>query len=158
MLFRSREPARPVSDSGHQASGERLDGVAEFIGRYDVIVNCITQDPQQPLEFVDINEIEYFPAGRLIIDVTPVSARGFEWAHWTPISDPTIAVGNGVTYYAGNGSQAYLWNSATWEISQELVPYLRSVMRGPEGWDSERTLDRAISVRDGQVRTQGSRG
>ena len=59
-------------------------------------------------------------------------------------------VGTGVTYYAGNGSQAFLWNSATWGISQELLPYLPPVMRGPDGWESDRTLERAISVRHPQ--------
>ena len=129
--------------------------VGEFVGRYDVVVNCIAHYPQNPLLFVDEEQIGYFPAGRLIVDVCPKAGVGFEFARPTPAGDPTFEVGNGVTYYAGNGSQAYLWNSATWEISRELLPYLRSVMRGPEGWDSDRTLSRALSVRDGQVKTQG---
>ncbi|MEU1532335.1 hypothetical protein [Streptomyces fagopyri] len=33
--------------------------------------------------------------------------------------------------YAVDHSPSHLWNSATWEISEALLPYLRKVMSGP---------------------------
>jgi hypothetical protein len=48
-------------------------------------------------------------------------------------------------------SPSYLWNSATWEISEALMPYLRPMLSGPEAWKSEEVVDRAIEIRDGVV-------
>ena len=51
-------------------------------------------------------------------------------------------------------SPTYLWDAATWEISRALLPYLASVMSGPEAWAADPTLERAIEIRDGVVRNQ----
>jgi hypothetical protein len=44
-----------------------------------------------------------------------------------------------------------LWNSATWEISEALLPHLRTVLGGPAAWDTSETIRRAIEIRDGVV-------
>ena len=54
-------------------------------------------------------------------------------------------------YYAVDHSPSYLWNSATWEISEALMPVLRAVMAGPDAWDGGPTIRRAIEIRDGVV-------
>jgi alanine dehydrogenase len=62
-----------------------------------------------------------------------------------------FTVGLGVRYYAVDHSPSYLWNSATWEISEALVPFLPRVMAGRAAWESDETIRRAIEVRDGVV-------
>ena len=62
-----------------------------------------------------------------------------------------FTVGDNVHYYAVDHSPSYLWDSATWEISEALLPYLRAVMRGAAGWDADDTIRRAIEIRDGVV-------
>ncbi len=62
-----------------------------------------------------------------------------------------FTVGDGVAYYAVDHSPAYLWNSATWGISEALIPYLRPVMDGPGGWDQDPTIRRAIEIQAGVV-------
>ncbi|MET7995832.1 hypothetical protein ABZU76_33560 [Amycolatopsis sp. NPDC005232] len=47
---------------------------------------------------------------------------------------------------------SYLWNSATWEISEALLPHLRSVLSGPSTWDAHETVRRAIEIQDGTIR------
>ena len=47
---------------------------------------------------------------------------GFEWARPTSFDDPMFTVGEGVHYYAVDHSPSYLWNSATWENSEALLP------------------------------------
>jgi alanine dehydrogenase len=69
----------------------------------------------------------------------------------TSFDEPTFTVGNGVTYYAVDHSPSYLWNSATWEISQALLPYVSKVLAGPDAWDGDETLRRAIEIRDGVI-------
>ena len=44
-----------------------------------------------------------------------------------------------------------LWDSATWAISEALIGFLPAVMAGPEAWEADETLRRAIEIRDGVV-------
>ena len=60
-------------------------------------------------------------------------------------------VGDNVLYYAVDHSPSYLWNSATWENSNALIPFLRPVLEGGAAWDADETLSRAIEIRDGRV-------
>ena len=70
----------------------------------------------------------------------------------TSFDDPTFIVGSNVTYYAVDHSPSYLWNSATWEISEALMPYLSTVLAGPAAWEADQTVRRAIEILDGRVR------
>jgi alanine dehydrogenase len=65
-----------------------------------------------------------------------------------------LTVGNNVRYYGVDHSPSYLWDSATWEISEALLPYLRPVLTGPAGWDANQTVRRAIEIRDGVIQNQ----
>jgi alanine dehydrogenase len=76
---------------------------------------------------------------------------GFECARPTTFKEPILTVGNGIAYYGVDHSPAYLWNSATWAISEALIPHLRTVMNGPTAWDQDRTIRGAIEIRDGIV-------
>jgi alanine dehydrogenase len=76
---------------------------------------------------------------------------GFEWARPTTFEEPMFPVGDGVGYYAVDHSPSYLWNSATFEISEALLSYLPAVMNGPDGWDGDETIRRAIEIRDGVI-------
>ena len=60
-------------------------------------------------------------------------------------------VGDNVLYYAVDHSPSYLWNSATWEISEALLPFLPTVLGGPDAWDANPTIRRAIEIRDGVI-------
>jgi alanine dehydrogenase len=76
---------------------------------------------------------------------------GFSWARPTTFSDPMPTVGPGCHYYGVDHSPSHLWNSATWEISEALLPYLRKVMSGPAAWATDPTIGKAIEIRDGFV-------
>ena len=52
----------------------------------------------------------------------------FGWARPTTFTHPTFVVGDNVLYYAVDHSPSYLWKSATWEISEALLPFLRTVL------------------------------
>ena len=60
-------------------------------------------------------------------------------------------VGHGLHYYAVDHSPSYLWNSTTWENSEALLDYLPIVAAGPEAWDADETIRRAIEIRDGLI-------
>jgi alanine dehydrogenase len=76
---------------------------------------------------------------------------GFSWAHPTSFTQPVIELANGVHYYAVDHSPSYLWNSATWEISEALLPHIETLLAGPAAWNSTATIQRAIEIRDGVV-------
>ncbi len=76
---------------------------------------------------------------------------GFDFARPTSFDEPMFTVGDGVAYYGVDHSPTYLWNSATWGISEALIPYLRTVMGGPPAWDRDQTIRKAIEIRDGVV-------
>ncbi|MFE1797568.1 N(5)-(carboxyethyl)ornithine synthase [Streptomyces sp. NPDC059517] len=125
--------------------------LAEYLAGFDVIVNCIRQDTDAPLTFVTEEELALFRPGTFFVDVSCDEGMGFEWARPTTFEDPMPAVGPGCHYYGVDHSPSHLWNSATWEISEALLPYLRKVLSGPAAWDGDATVKNAIEIRDGVV-------
>ena len=77
---------------------------------------------------------------------------GFSWARTTTFAEPMFTVGDHINYYAVDHSPSYLWNSSSWEISEALLPFLETVISGPEAWDASETISRAIEIRDGIIR------
>ncbi|MGY4712853.1 N(5)-(carboxyethyl)ornithine synthase [Mycolicibacterium sp. CBM1] len=125
--------------------------VAEFLAGNDIVVNCVLQDPEAPLVFVTEDELDAFTRGSLIVDVSCDTGMGFSWARPTSFTHPVIEVGSGVQYYAVDHSPSYLWNSATWEISEGLLPHIATVLGGPSAWDASPTISHAIEIRDGVI-------
>ncbi|MEA2844718.1 MAG: hypothetical protein QOJ69_2389 [Actinomycetota bacterium] len=125
--------------------------LAEFLADHDIVVNCVFQDTDAPQTFLTEDDLPAFAPCSVIVDVSCDEAMGFSWARPTTFEDPTFVVGNNVLYYAVDHSPSYLWNSATWEISEALLPYLEAVLAGPEGWDADETVHCAIEVRDGII-------
>ncbi|MEO7129925.1 MAG: alanine dehydrogenase, partial [Dermatophilaceae bacterium] len=76
----------------------------------------------------------------------------FGWARPTTFEDPTFLVGDNVRYYGVDHSPSYFWDSATWEISEALLPHLATVLNGPSAWSTDETLHRAIEIQDGVIR------
>jgi alanine dehydrogenase len=134
-------------------AGDGSDGVetAGFLADFDLVVNCVLQDTDDPLMFVTNEELALFRPGSVLVDVSCDEGMGFECAVPTTFSDPMFTAGNGVRYYGVDHSPAYLWNSATWEISSALLPFLRCVMAGPDNWNDEETIHKAIEIRHGVV-------
>ncbi len=124
---------------------------AAFLAQHDIVVNCVMQDTDSPLIFVSEDELGAFVSGSLIVDVSCDLGMGFDFARPTSFEEPMLSVGDGVAYYGVDHSPSYLWNSATWGISEALIPFLRPVMDGAAAWDADTTLSRAIEIRDGVV-------
>jgi hypothetical protein len=124
-------PAASAPIAGRRTLGKR-DVVGEFDG-----IGPFGDGPDQ--------------RDRLPCDVSCDEGMRFSWARATSFTEPVIEVGNGVHYYAIDYSPSYLWNSATWETSEALLPHLGTVLDGPTAWDKNSTIARAIEIRDGIV-------
>ena len=128
--------------------------LAPYLADNDIVVNCTLQDPNAPLTYLRTEDLDAFRPGSLIVDVSIDPGMGFSWAHATTFAEPLVTVGAGTNYYAVDHSPSLLWNSATWEISEALLPFLRTVMAGPESWAASETVRRAIEIDGGRIRNE----
>ncbi|HZC69235.1 MAG TPA: N(5)-(carboxyethyl)ornithine synthase [Jatrophihabitans sp.] len=125
--------------------------LARYLARHDVIVNCVLQDTDAPQTFMTDTDLVSVSPGTLIVDVSCDQGMGFSWARPTSFTDPMFVVGDNVLYYAVDHSPSYLWDSATWENSEALLPFLGTVLGGPDAWSASPTIRRAIEIRNGVV-------
>lgn len=137
--------SQAISDSGRVP-------LAQFLAQQDIVVNCVLQQPDAPLMFLIEDDLTAFAPGSLIVDVSCDEGMGFSWARPTTFIDPMLTVGDNVHYYGVDHSPSYLWDSATWEISQSVLPHLRTVLGGPAAWEADDILRRAVEIRDGVIR------
>jgi alanine dehydrogenase len=146
----------PAASGGNYTVREgRRVPLAAFLAEHDIIVNCVLQNPDEPLTFVTGDDLAGFAPGSLIIDVSCDEGMGFDWARPTSFSEPMFTVGDNVHYYAVDHSPSLLWNSASWEISEALLPHLRTVLDGPRSWQADQTIGRAVEIQDGVIRNPG---
>ena len=143
----------------HDASGPGIsvitdrgrEPLAAYLAENDIVVNCTLQDTAAPLTYLRTEDLADFRHGSLIVDVSCDEGMGFSWAVPTTFDNPMFTVADRVHYYAVDHSPSYLWNSATWENSEALLPFMQTVLSGPEAWDANETISRAIEIRDGVI-------
>ena len=128
--------------------------LAPYLAENDIVVNCTLQDPNAPLTYLRVEDLDAFRPGSLIIDVSVDEGMGFDWARATSFADPMFTVGETTNYYAVDHSPSLLWNSTSWEISEALMPFLRTVMEGPDSWAESDTITRAIEIEGGRIRNE----
>ena len=131
---------------------KRPGAAGGYLAGFDVVVNCVLQNTSAPLMFVTGDDLAAFSPGSLIVDghVTREWASAGRGPH--RFAEPMFTVGSNIYYYAVDHSPSPgLWNSATWEISQALLPHLAAVLGGPGAWDSDPVIQRAIEIRDGVI-------
>ncbi len=149
MVHFEREPGDPAKSYALGENG-RIP-LAAYLAGFDIVVNCVLQDTGAPLMFVTAGELAAFSPGSLIVDVSCDAGMGFDWARPTSFADPMFTVGSNIHYYAVDHSPSLLWDSATWGISEALLPHLNTVLGGSAAWDSDETIRRAIEIRDGVI-------
>lgn len=135
----------------HVITDHAREPLAPYLAEFDIVVNCTFQDTSAPLTYLQTQDVAAFRPRSLIVDVSCDEGMGFSWATPTTFDDPMFTVGGRVYYYAVDHSPSYLWNSATWENSEALLPFVDTVLAGPEAWDANQTVRRAIEIRDGRI-------
>ena len=138
------QPSDVITERGRQP-------LSTYLAQADIVVNCTLQDPNNPLIYLRTEDLDAFRPGSMIVDVSCDLGMGFDWARPTSFEDPAFVVGDNILYYAVDHSPSYLWNSATWENSNALIPFLRPVLEGPGAWDADETLRRAVEIRNGLI-------
>jgi len=126
-------------------NGEKVPFVNE-LATADIIVNGILQDSNNPLMFINDNDIAKFIKPCLVIDISCAIGMGISFAHPTKFSDPIFKIGN-IKYYAVDHTPTLLWDSATWEISNAILPYLPYIVEQSDN----KVLNDAIDIKDGKI-------
>ena len=135
----------------HVITDRGREPLAAYLAEFDIVVNCTFQDTSAPLTYLQTEDLDAFRPRSLIVDVSCDEGMGFSWAVPTTFDDPMFTVGGCVYYYAVDHSPSYLWNSATWENSEALLPFVDTVLAGPDAWGANQTVSRAIEIRDGRI-------
>ena len=137
-------PADLELDSEHES-------VAALLAEHDIVVNCMLQDTDAPLIFVTNEELSLSSTARLFVDVSCDEGMGFEWARPTSFADPMFTVGDGLTYYAVDHSPILLVGLR--HLGDQPGPAAPSAdhLVGPEAWEADTTISRAIEIRDGVI-------
>ncbi|KAA1425878.1 N(5)-(carboxyethyl)ornithine synthase [Nocardioides antri] len=138
------QPSHVITERGREP-------LPAYLAQADLVVNCTFQDTAHPLVYLQTEDLGQFRPGSVIVDVSCDLGMGFSWARPTSFEEPAFVVGDNVLYYAVDHSPSYLWNSATWENSNALIPFLRPVLEGGPSWDADDTLSGAIEIREGRV-------
>ena len=128
---------------------EKPDGaalLADELSKSDIIVNGILQDIKNPAVFITDADIPKFRKECLIIDVSCDREMGFSFARPTDFSSPLRRIGN-ILYYSVDHTPTLLWDSASWEISGSLLPYLDAFIEEKR----DEVLDNAVDIRDGII-------
>ena len=126
--------------------------LAGFLAAHDIIVNCVLQDPNRPMMFLDDQRPAALASGH------PHRRRLVRRGHGVRVGPPDVVRGadrhrrRGREYYGVDHSPSYLWDSATWEISEALLPHLATVLAGPTAWAADPTISRAVEIEEGRIR------
>jgi len=135
-------------ETGYESVG--LDGtrgpLIDELAAADIIVNGILQDPLNPTVFVGDEDVPRFAKACLAIDVSCSRGMGFSFAHPTAFLNPIFTVGN-IKYYGVDHTPTLLWDSATWEISKALLPYLPYIVEETDN----KVISDAIDIKDGKI-------
>ena len=126
-------------------NGEKISFINELTTA-DIIVNGILQNPNDPLIFIGGNDIAEFTKTCLVIDISCAIGMGFSFAHPTNFSNPIFKIGK-IKYYAVDHTPTLLWDSATWEISNCILPYLPYIVEQSDN----KVLNDAIDIKDGKI-------
>jgi len=131
-------------------SASQTSPIAEALSDVQIIVNGILQDTARPKMFVPAHDADKLMKGALIIDISCDEGMGFWCARPTSFEHPMFEAA-GKFYYAVDHSPSFYWDSASWEISKALLPFLPEVIGGPNRWEKNKTISKSIEIRNGVI-------
>lgn len=128
------------------AEDEKAIPLIDLLTRADIVVNGILQSPSAPVTFVSEEEVARFERECLIVDVSCDAGMGFPCARPASFTEPLIQIGK-LLYYSVDHTPSLLWDSASWEISAALLPYLSDFLTGQKN----PVLEAAYDMRNGAI-------
>ncbi len=145
------DPDEPTARASHALTETGRQPVGRFLAAHDIVVNCVLQDTDAREVYMTEEDLAYMAPGGLVVDVSCDEGMGFSWARPTSFAEPMFEVGDHIRYYGVDHTPSYLWDSASWEVSEALLPFLETVMSGPAAWALDEPIDHAIEIHDGVI-------
>ncbi|EOE5321821.1 N(5)-(carboxyethyl)ornithine synthase [Providencia rettgeri] len=121
----------------------------EVLKDYDIIVNCILQNPIDPIMFIEKNDISLIYKQMDIIDISCDKGMGFYFAQPTSFEQPSFKVGSYINYYCVDHTPTLYWDSASYEITKSIIDYLPAFVEGC--WKSDPVLAAATEIDNGKI-------
>jgi len=153
IIVYTQRPSHLVADKNPDVwyKSFKSDNLNEDLLDTDIIFNGILQDVNAPLMYIkNIEELALLKSNTAIIDISCDKGMGFYFAEPTTFESPTIDMGRGITYYSVDHTPTYLWNAASREISNALIPYL-SIIVDPEKWIDDSVIYNSIDIYAGKI-------
>jgi alanine dehydrogenase len=152
----TQRPSHMVGDKNPDVwyKSFNTDDLMEDLMGADIIFNGVLQDVNAPLMHIK-NEVELnaLKNNTAIIDISCDKGMGFYFAEPTTFEKPLIDMGRGISYYSVDHTPTYLWNAASREISNALLPYLSTIMDSTK-WETEPVIAGSIDIKSGVVINQ----
>lgn len=119
------------------------------LNNYDIIINCVLQDPLEPIMFLNENDISIQKQKLIVIDVSCDYEMAFDFAKPTSFSNPTIETDKYI-YYGVDHTPMYYWESASYELSGAILPYLKYILKN-DTIIGNITLEKALDIDKGNI-------
>jgi len=116
---------------------------------YDIIVNCVFQNPLKPIMFLRENQIKATKEKIKIIDISCDEEMGFDFAKPTKFTDP-IVYGEHFIYYSVDNLPSLYYKAASFEISGAVVKYIKKLCH-TNAFEESNTISGAIDIKKGKI-------
>ncbi len=130
--------------------GERKIPISRLLKGAEIIINGIKQDPLSPTMILEEEEIRKLKKNTLIIDISCDEGMGFPFSSPTTFSSPLKSIDQ-IFYYGVDHTPSYLWDAASREISNAIIPFISVLIEGRESWKNNITIERAIEIEEGRI-------
>lgn len=123
------------------------------IAETDIIVNCMLQDPNNPVMLIDDSRVKYLKDNTIIIDVSCDEKMGFSFAKPTSFTSPGFIVQSTNAYYYGvDHTPSLYWNTSSHEISSAILPLIDNISSNIEGYKENSILGQAVEIEKGIIK------
>lgn len=122
------------------------------IAQADVIVNCMLQDPNNPVMLIDDTSVKNLKNNAIVIDVSCDEGMGFTFAKPTSFCSPGFMIQNTNAYYYGvDHTPSLYWNTSSYQISEAILPYLKAISTEKRNYRDNQVLYAAVVIEDGNI-------
>lgn len=129
----------------------KCDKASKILGEYNIIVNCVLQDPLSPTNFVFETEINDLHSVDNIIDVSCDEGMGFYFAKPTTMNNPVFEVNNTkIKYYSVDHTPTIYWDASSYQISKVVLYYISDILSS--AWNKNEVLNNAAEIIDGKIK------
>ncbi|MBS3798481.1 N(5)-(carboxyethyl)ornithine synthase [Pseudoalteromonas sp. BDTF-M6] len=122
---------------------------AEVLSQYDIVVNCVLQDPTNPIMFIDKGQIDFINKQMDIIDISCDKGMGFYFARPTCFDFPKFKHGEYINYYSVDHTPTLYWDSASFEVTKSIIDFIEHFVDG--SWMNNPILMKATEIKNGIV-------